>query len=312
MKSKKLFQLSFVLIALLGISLTGCKKDNLNQGNNDNSSMLQLTTDEINVENAMNDAVSDAENVLSFGGSQLKSTNGWPCHASIDSSAIVNDTITLFINYEGLNCLGNRSRTGRIEIKKAVGTHWVQPGATVIFKYIGYSITHNASGKSTTFNGTISFKNVSGGYIMQLGHGVTSIVHRISGAMQMTFDNGTSRTWNVARQVTYTGTNNQLLMTIDGFGSAGGYTGLVTWGTNRNDEAFYTQITQSVVHKELCSWDPVSGIKIHQVPSASKSATITFGYDNNNLPVTGDECPTKYRVDWQKNGNSGTSYILLP
>ena len=155
------------------------------------------------------------------------------------------------------------------------------------------------------------FKNVSGGFVRQLGFGPTSIVHRISGVLHTKFDDGTTRKWNVARQITYTGSNNQLLMTVDGFGSEGDFTNLVSWGTNRNDEAFFTQIKQSIVHKQLCSWDQVSGIKTHQIPSASKSVTITFGYDSNNEPIIGDACPTKYRVDWQRNGNSGTKYILL-
>jgi hypothetical protein len=311
MKSMKLIQLSFMFIALLGFSLTGCKKDNLNQGDSDNTSMLQLTTDEINVENAMDDASKDAEAVMSYGGGSVKSTAGLPCNATIDSTSVINDSITLFITYDGLNCNGTRNRTGKIEIKKAVGTHWGQAGAKVIFKFIDFTVTRVSTGKSLTFNGVKTFQNVSGGFIWQLGFGATSIVHRVTGAMQTTFDNGTTRSWNVSRQITYTGTHNQLIMTIDGLGTAGEYSSLVTWGTNRNDEAFYTQITQSVVHKESCGWDPVSGIKIHQIPSKSKSVTITFGYNENNEPVTGDECPVKYRADWQRNGNSGTIYVLL-
>ena len=312
MKPLKLIQLSFMALALLGFSLTGCKKDNLNQGSNDNSSVLQLSADEQAVNNAMDDAAKDAESILSAGVTRLKSTNGWPCNATIDSTQKVNDTITFFITYNGSNCSGNRTRTGKVEIKKAVGTHWLLPGATVKYKYINYTITHNKTGKSITINGTKTFTNLSGGFIWQLGAGATSIVQRISGVMQAKFDDGSTRTWNVARQITYTGTPGQLVMTIDGFGNAGTFDNLVTWGTNRNDEPFYTQITQSVVHKQLCGWDPVSGIKIHQIPAKSKSATITFGYDDNNTPITGDLCPTKYRVDWQRNGNSGTSYILLP
>lgn len=312
MKPKKTIQLSFLLIALVGFSFTSCQKDKLNQGNTDTSSMQQLTTDEINVENAMNDATTDADAAMSINGGQEKSTAGWPCNATIDSTSRINDSITLFITYNGLNCNGTRNRTGKIEIKKAVRTHWGQAGATVIYKFINYTVTRVATGKSVSLNGTKTFKNVSGGYIRQLGFAATSIVHRIKGAIQATFDNGTTRTWNVARQVTFTGTQNHLLMTIDGLGSVGEYTNLITWGTNRNDETFYTQITQSIVHKELCNWDPVSGIKIHQIPSARKSATITFGYDNDNQPITRDECPTKYRFDWQRNGNSGTIYVLLP
>lgn len=312
MKSNKIIQFSFLLTAMVGFSLAGCNKDKLNQGSTDITTMQQLTTDEINVENAMNDAATDADATMSFRGNQKSTGGGLPCNATIDSTSILHDSITLFITYDGLNCNGTRNRTGKIEIKKAVHTHWGQAGATVRYKFINYTVTRVSTGKSITLNGTKTFQNVTGGFVWQLGFGVTSIIHRITGAMQTTFDDGTIRTWNIARQVTYSGAHNHMMMTIDGLGSVGEYNNLITWGTSRNNEIFYTQITQSVKHKELCGGDPVSGITIHQIPSENKSATITFGYDNNNQPVTGDECPTKYRLDWQRNGNSGTKYVLLP
>jgi hypothetical protein len=86
----------------------------------------------------------------------------------------------------------------------------------------------------------------------------------------------------------------------------------VVWGTNRNGEDFYTRITESVVHKEVCDWNPVTGIKIHEIPAVDKSATITFGYDSNNEPVTNGDCPTHYRVDWQNGTYTGTSFLPLP
>jgi hypothetical protein len=48
------------------------------------------------------------------------------------------------------------------------------------------------------------------------------------------------------------------------------------------------------------------------IPSDDKQATITFGYDNNNQLILNGDCPTKYRVDWQKGSNSGTVYLFLP
>ncbi|NTW34468.1 MAG: hypothetical protein HGB12_17915, partial [Bacteroidetes bacterium] len=86
---------------------------------------------------------------------------------------------------------------------------------------------------------------------------------------------------------------------------------LVAWGTNRHGELFYTQITQSVVRKQVCDWDPSEGIIIHQIPGVNKKATITFGYDDNNVAITGTDCPTKYKLDWEVNGNSGTIFLAL-
>ena len=259
----------------------------------------------------MKDAESDITSVLSNNVGDFKSTAWLPCNATVDSLAKINDSVTIYITYNGLTCDGKRSRTGKIEIKKKVGTHWGEAGATVIYKYIDFTVTRVATGKSIKLNGTKTFENVSGGFRWQVGTTISSYIERISGSMQASFDNGTSRTWNVARKITYTGTGGQYILSIDGFGSTDQYQNLVVWGTNRQGEEFFTKITQSVVCRQTCDWDPISGIKIHQIPSDNKSATITFGYNSNNEPIVGDECPTRYRVDWQRNNKSGTSFLPL-
>jgi hypothetical protein len=186
-------------------------------------------------------------------------------------------------------------------------------GSSVNVKYINFSVTRVASGNTIVLNSDKTFTNVTGGFIYMLGqNGFTSLVHRVNGYVNVTFDNGTTRTWNIARQRTYTGMPGELLLTVDGFGAAGDYSNLVVWGTNRNGEEFYTQINQSVVHKEGCEWHPVTGIKVHQIPTADKSATITFGYDSNNQPVTNGDCPTHYRIDWQNGTYTGTRFVPFP
>ncbi|NVO20114.1 MAG: hypothetical protein HXX13_10460 [Bacteroidetes bacterium] len=312
MKTRTIFPLAILFFTVSVLSLTGCKKDKIDEGNSDSSSMEQLSNDENNAEAVMDDATQDVENVLSYH-SLLKSTEGLPCNATVDSVAVSNDTITILITYNGLNCNGTRNRTGQIEIKKKVGTHWGQAGATIRYRYINFSVTRVATGRSITLNGTKTFVNVNGGFIWQVGNPlVPSVTHQQTGSMQITFDNGDTRNWNIARQRTYTGTQGNLLMTVDGLGTAGDYSNLVTWGLNRKGEQFYTQITQSVVLRQQCGWDPVLGVKVHQIPSDNKSATITFGYNNNNEPITGDECPTRFRIDWQKGTHSGTKYLQLP
>ncbi len=312
MKTKNLQQLAIILVSAIALIFTSCAKEDLSSGIVDPVSLEQLSIDENNVENIMNDAEGDITSVLSNNGSGLKSTEWLPCNATVDSTTSINDSITIYITYNGTTCNGKRNRTGKIEIRKNVGTHWEQAGATVRYKYINFTVTRVATGKSVTLNGTKTFQNVNGGHRWQVGPTIiSSYVERISGSMQASFDNGTARTWNVARQITYTGTAGHYIRTVDGFGSANNYPNLVVWGTNRQGEEFYTQITQSEVSRQTCDWDPVSGIKIHQIPSDNKSATITFGYNNNNEPIVGDECPTRYRVDWQKNNKSGTSFLPL-
>jgi hypothetical protein len=309
MKSKKFLKIGLIIITAAGLSLTGCQKEKNKDNSPDSSTLQQLSQDDNNVEIVSEEAMNDVNTLLS--GGNLKSTNFWPCNATIDSTAVVNDTITFYITYDGLNCNGKLLRTGKIEVKKKVGTHWHDEGATVIVTYINLHITRVSNGKSITINGIKTFQNVTGGFIWQLGNQYTSIVFKTWGFIQVTFDDNTTRSWNVARQRTFTGTLGQLIMTVDGFGTAGSFNKLVVWGINRNGENFYTQITQSVVFRETCNWNPCSGVKIHQIPADDKKATITFGYNNQNEPVVGDECPTKYRLDWEKGSNSGTVYLWL-
>lgn len=310
MKTQNLFRYAFLMIAAMTLTFAGCKKDTTtNKGSANTESMQQLTKDENNVENASDQALNDANLVLSPG--KLKSTESWPCNATVTFSGNVNDTITIDIIYHGKDCNNTHIRTGHVAIKKKYQEEWGQAGATVIVILDNFTITKISNGKSLTLNGTKHFQNVSGHYLWELFDStVTSIVHRVWGTVTATFENGT-RVWNIARQRTFTGSLINLVMTTDGFGSADGYTSLATWGINRNGEQFYSSITQSVVHKQVCDWDPCSGVIVHEIPAASKSATITFGYDSNNNPITNGDCPTRYRVDWVVGSNSGTFFLQL-
>jgi hypothetical protein len=318
MKSNNLIRLSTILVILLGLIFTGCtKKSPDNQTPGDSSSLQQLSGDETNVENNSDEAINDANAVLSPQ-VLLKSSKGLPCNATIDSTPVHNDTITIHITYHGLTCNYKKSITGTIEIIKNVNTRWIEKGATVYVKFIDYKVTRTETNKSVTFNGTKTFVNVSGGLIWQLGDKIQTLVHKVTGSLQVTFDDNSTKTWNISKRRTLTqvvsGSNTRLLLTIDGLGSADGYDYLVIWGTNRNNEKFYTQITQSVISKELCGWDPCCGIQVFQIPASHKSATITYGYDssNNQLPCASDVCPSQYKVDWTVGNSSGTFYLQLP
>ena len=313
MKTSNMFRLTFLVMAILGLSFAGCKKDKITETYPNSVSLQQLSGDQESMESAMDESMNDVNNYLS--GGNLKSTNLLPCNATIDSTPVVHDTITFYITYNGLNCSGTRFRTGKVEIKKQVGTHWYQQGAMVTIRHINFTITKVSNQDSITLNGVKVYKNLTGGIIWQVGNGIDQLVHSISGQVTVTFNTGTtqtSRTWNVARLRTFTGTApNNLTMTINGFGTADGFQNLLLWGTSRAGEMFYTEIIEPVVHRQVCEWNPCAGIKKHSVPSESKSATITFGYDSHDNPITGDACPAKFKVDWQKNNHSGTIYLVL-
>lgn len=312
MKTNLIFRLLLVLAVTTTVILAGCKKDEPEpQPPSTTESLQQLSIDDNNIQSISDENMDDAMNVVS-GGGPLKATNMmWPCNATIDSTNVINDTITYYITYNGLNCSEKFFRTGQVIVKRRAGIPWIHEGATVSVQLIDFHITRVATGQTVTLNGTQLFTNVSGGNIWMLGYGLDALVHRVQGYMNATFDDSTTRMWYIARQRTLTGTMGALVMTIDGFGEADGYTNLVTWGVNRNGEPFYAQINEPVVHKQVCNADPCSGIIHYSIPVVDKSATITFGYDSNNQLITNGDCPTKYRLDWQFDGNSGTFYLWL-
>ena len=169
MKTKNLFHLAVILISAIALSFASCAKEDLSPANENPESLKQLSADENEVENIMNDAISDISSVMSNNGGNLKSTAWLPCNANVDSMSVLNDTVKLHITYNGLNCNETRMRTGKIEIKKKLGTHWELPGATIIYKYINYTVTRVSTGNSITLNGTKTFVNVNGGHRWQVG-----------------------------------------------------------------------------------------------------------------------------------------------
>lgn len=301
-----------LLVALLVAGLTGCNKDKTTATPDPGINSIQnLSNDENQANSAADEALNDI-NVVLAGSAGLKSTEGLPCHATIDSLAVVNDTITYYVTYNGTNCAGNLFRTGQIEIRKHINTRWYQAGATVIYKYIDFHVTHENSGKSITLNGQKTYINVTGGLIFMIPQYISSVTFKDEGYMTVTFDDNTTKTWQVARQITYTKVNGGFVLTIDGYGSADNHNNLVLWGINRNGEQFYNQILQSVVQRQVCQFDPCAGQKKIMIPGKNKGATLTYGYDNNDQPIIGDACPTKYKVDWYLGNNSGTIFLFLP
>jgi PBP1b-binding outer membrane lipoprotein LpoB len=103
MKTKNFFISGFLMSLLMIFVLAGCSKDKTTSTTTTNTeSMQQLTADENNVTNASDQALNDAEAVLSQGA--LKSTETDPCNTTITTSGVVNDTITkdIFLSRGGL------------------------------------------------------------------------------------------------------------------------------------------------------------------------------------------------------------------
>jgi hypothetical protein len=313
MRTNRIIQLSLFILGMLAISLTGCKKNtsSTTQPTDNTTSIQNLSTDESRVNQAYDEANNDVNNVLNGPGA-LKSTESIPCHANLDSIRINNDTIMYYITYDGLNCNGHLVRTGRVEIKKHVNTYWYQAGTSIICTFINFRVWRQGHPeKAITINGRRKYTNVTGGLLFMLGQN-DSIIHTEEGYMNLIFEDSTHRTWNFNRHLIFTRVNQMLVLKTSGLGNADGYNNLVIWGVNRNGEQFYDQLILLNVFKQQCDWDPCEGQRKIMIPAVNKSATLTWGYDKDNQLITNGDCPTKFRVDWSINGQSGTIYLDLP
>jgi hypothetical protein len=309
MKTMKLIRFGLLVMAVATLALNGCRKDKDTDNPTDTSKIQQTSMDKNLVNANVDDAMKDCEKVMS--GSGGKSMNWIPCNATIDSTYTIADTVTYIITYNGLNCNGRFYRVGTVEVHKCLTTHWYDQGATVYVKFINVKFTKVSNGKWAIINGTKMFRNETGGRLHDLGSTFTTITHRVTGSITATFEDNTTRVWTISRLKTFTGTEGDLLCSVSGFGTADGYSNLETWGTTRHGDPFYCEISIPVVFKEICGWDPVSGTGTLSIPADNASATVTFGYDDNNQPVNNGDCPTRYKIDWQKNGHSGTLFIQL-
>lgn len=292
---KKSYLILAAVTLLTGMTLlNSCKKD---ESEADTTTLNKEQSSDGEDVAASSDMVDDEiDNVMSQ--TSLKSYDGasWPCNTIIDSTLKAQKKFK--ITFNGENCNGTRKRSGNVEVTLTNGTKWADQGAVLTVKYTDVKIQHIASGKYVILNGTKTHTNVSGGLVKNLGNvgTPTTIVRKIqSSDMKITFTNETSRSWNIARQRTFTKVSGNTVITVTGFGEANGKSNLVEWGTNRRNADFYTQIESPVVMSQACDYKPSSGVKIHYI--GLRTVTVTLGTDVNGVPMT-EGCATHYKISW--------------
>jgi hypothetical protein len=298
-----------MLILLTGVIAASCKKDEPEPVQPDSTPVQQLSRDDSSVEENIDEALIDAGQVLAGKGSMEKA--GLPCNVIVDSVYMSGDTVIYHLTYLGLNCIKTRYRSGTVLIKIRENTQWYLPGAIFMVEFYNYAVTNVYSGKKMTLNGMARLENVSGGVIELLGHGITTVIHKNVAHLDIAFNGNPPRDWHLTRLQAYSGVPGELVLAVNGFGTAQGYNNLVSWGTDRDGQKFYTQITESVVFRETCNWLSWGGKQVYDIPAQNLKATVTFGFNDNNEPIAPNECPTRYRIDWQQNSQTGTIFLPL-
>jgi len=303
--------LSLVISILsLTILFTACKKEGADSQDY-SAETAAHSDDQSRFSNEVDAVANDANLALEV--TPAFSGRGGEIQALICDADITVDTLanprTITITYNGTNCLGNRTRTGVIVLSMAQGVRWKDAGAALSVSYQNFKVTRISDNKSITINGTQTYTNVSGGLLINLPV-LGTITHTITSSnMSVTFDNGSQRTWQVARQRVFT-YNNGVVITVTGTHTDGSVTGIAEWGTNRFGRSFITAITQPLVLKQDCSFRVGSGKVVHTTPMYNIAAT--FGLDANGNATS---CPgTGYyymKLEWT--GPAGnTQTAILP
>lgn len=304
---KKTYLILAALTFLTGmIMLNSCKKD---ETETDTALLNQEHSSDEEEVSASSDAVDDEiDNIMSTSSLKSSSSITLPCNATIDSSMKANKKFK--VTFNGDNCNDTRTRNGEIEVTLTQGTKWSDIGAVLTVKYTNVKITLKRNQRYIILNGTKTHTNVTGGLIWKLGQNGTpsTITRKVeSSDMKITFTNGISKSWNIARQRSFTKVNNNTILTVSGFGVADGKSNLVEWGTNRRGTSFYTQISTPVVMSQACDYKPATGNKTHYV--GNRTIDVILGTDINGTPVS-EGCADYYKISWT--GLGGTKTAILP
>ena len=112
MKTKTIIPILCFLSCIILLTSGGCKKSSTNTSTtSNNTSPQQVTADANNFRSATFGAMYDVNTILSQ--VTTKSSASLPCNIILDSSAVSSDTITYTVIFNGPNCDGTASRSGR-------------------------------------------------------------------------------------------------------------------------------------------------------------------------------------------------------
>jgi hypothetical protein len=312
MKLQKITSIALIAMIAIGLStLTSCKKNAITSESSADSTQAQ-TDDEVMVSNAMDNGSNDGTASLeSTGGSfaarpatlPVDDTLPLPCHAfwTYDTAAVAGPGAmdSIIITYAGNDCNSGYSRSGKIVLTFAPGFHWQTQNAQVIITYENFTVVRNIDHKSLVINGSDTITNVTGDILRHL-NSVGSITHDINGTLYLTFNNGRTATWHIAKVRTFSYSNNVVTVST---------TGSVT-GINRFGNQFSTVINSPITIQNGCGYGfrVTGGVVTYTAPIG----TITVTYGLNSSGQTAGTCPLVYYYEIQYTHNSLVNTYIAP
>jgi len=281
-----------VVLAALALTFTACRKNNLTDYTSD---FTTASDDNARLTNASDNLEND-ENTVMDATPELSVRNNPLCNATITLDTVSNPRVCTITYNGGLNCNGNLKMEGVMMLKIAQGVHWKDAGAVLTVTFQNLKITRVSDNKSIILNGDKVHTNVSGGLVKDLATLGTITRTITSNDLSITFDDGTTRTWSLAKQRVFT-YDNGVVVSTTGTGTEGGFSNISEWGTTRNGQEFYGQIMSAMTVRQDCNWRITAGQKVFH--KMQRDLTVTFGLDANGAATSCPGTGTYYlKADW--------------
>lgn len=310
MKTKKIFFTLAAVATALAVTFTACKKntdgpgDDLKLGN-DNAKVQSDIDEAGNVGSEAFSFTSYAQRLAEPGGSNEIQSMIQICGASIDTSMLASQK-QITITFDGNTPCGGKIRGGTIRAKLVTGDLWKDAGSVLLVTFTNYQVEHIATGTEFKYNGTKTYTNLTGGLIRTLAQNPT-VSHKVRGSMAVTFEDGTQRTWWIARKNTYDANGGNTRLTVEGDTTISNNVCTIG-GINRLGHDFLLQAPSALIVLQGCGWDrPVAGVRTHTYNG--RTVTLTFGVDAQGAPA-GGSCAYGYKIEWTRlNGDIGSAVI---
>jgi hypothetical protein len=302
---KKIYTNSILAVTFLVLLLGACKKaDVVNV--TDTTDYKTQTDDQLLISAEIDAVTIDANTAVEatdyFFARNTNSNNLCDGKTTVDSSGAFK---VITIDYDGINCAGKTKRKGQVIVSMQKNKKWSNAGAVLNISYRDLVITRIGDNKTIILNGNLDLTNESGGRLSDIM--LKNLVHSIhSSSMKITFEDGTTRTWQLAVKRTFS-FDNGLVISSTGDHANGAQKGISAWGTTRAGKHFVTMIAEPMIIRQDCYFRLVSAKLVQE---QGDTLTITFGLNEQGEKVA---CPAgSFYLQVNVGTGSSAKSFLLP
>lgn len=276
---------------------------------------------------AIDDALEDVNDIISndIGGGASQTnmrTTAYdlPCGVvKFDSTDIGNGKYKYFVQYGENTACGYKRKSGDVSFALINGNTFADVGAVYSVTFTDYTVVVLATGNSVTVNGTVNVTNRDGHYVWESVVFNQTVVHKLRGQLEITYENGEVRTRDHFQLRTWASDNSWagLTFTVSGDTLINGKNISETGYTINGDYYYETEILEDLTW-ENCGVD-FKGPYVLTTGHARMNLVVPFvsdtyvdveaGYDAS-FTKTNDCNSSAYRISLKLGDFESTEYQL--